>query len=168
MATIKNKLARVAEHTSADVTELLDHVRPGHRQGHYYLALLGLRKYDPLHAVDQIQRGFSYSALERFQRNTELSLRILAQIVEIPERTLARRKATGRLAPDESDRLARFSRVFARAIELFEGDPDAAREWLTRPVHALGGKEPLELTSTDAGAIEVERLIGRLEHGIPS
>ncbi|MGI8402838.1 MAG: type II RES/Xre toxin-antitoxin system antitoxin [Gemmatimonadaceae bacterium] len=168
MATIKNKLTRVAEHASADVTELLDHVRPGHRQGHYYLALFGLRKYDPLHAVDQIQRGFSYSALERFQRNTELSLRILAQIVEIPERTLARRKATGRLAPDESDRLARFSRVFARAIELFEGDPDAAREWLTRPVHALGGKEPLELTSTDAGAIEVERLIGRLEHGIPS
>ncbi|MGH7650541.1 MAG: type II RES/Xre toxin-antitoxin system antitoxin [Gemmatimonadaceae bacterium] len=168
MATTKTRPTRFVEHASADISELLDHARPGHRQGHYYLALFGLRKYDPLHAVDQIQRGFSYSAFERFQRNTELSLRLLAQIVEIPERTLARRKAARRLSPEESDRLARFSRVFARAIELFEGNPDAAREWLTKPVHALGGKEPLELTSTDAGAIEVERLIGRLEHGIPS
>ena len=70
--------------------------------------------------------------------------------------------------PDETDRLVRTSRVFARAIELFEGNSDNARRWLTNPVGALGGRTPLDFASTDVGAIEVENLIGRLEYGIPT
>lgn len=153
---------------SADVAELWKRVQSGHREGHYYVALFGLRRYDPIHVVEQIQRGLSYAAFERFQRNTELSYHLLAKIVEIPQRTLARRKDAGRFEPDESDRLARISRVFARAIELFEGNAEDAREWLTSSVRGLGGRTPIEFASTDVGAIEVDNLIGRLEYGIPS
>jgi putative toxin-antitoxin system antitoxin component (TIGR02293 family) len=70
------------------------------------------------------------------------------------------------LQPDESDRLLRVSRVFARAIELFEGDDRAARHWLSTPQRALGGAVPLTLAKTKVGAREVERLVGRLEHGV--
>ena len=168
MANRERNIAAIAERKSADVAELWNHLRSGHREGHYYVALFGLRRYDPLHVMEQIQHGLSYSAFERFQRNTELPYRLLAKIVEIPERTLARRKDAGRFEPDESDRLARTSRVFARAIELFEGNAADAREWLTSSVRALGGRTPLAFASTDVGAIEVEHLIGRLEHGIPS
>ncbi len=62
----------------------------------------------------------------------------------------------------------RASRVVARAIELFEGDADAARDWLTTQLRALGNRAPLEFARTDAGAIEVDNLVGRLEHGIPT
>ena len=89
-------------------------------------------------------------------------------LVQLPARTLARRKAAGRLEREESDRLLRASRVFGRALELFEGDADAAREWLLDRQPLLGGLVPLELATTDVGAAEVERLIGRLEHGIPA
>lgn len=161
-------MAGTGEKMSADVAELWNRVKSGRRDGHFYVALFGLRKYDALHLVALIQRGFTYSAFERFQRNTDLSYRLLAQIVEIPERTLARRKESGRFEPDETDRLVRTSRVFARAIELFEGNSDNARRWLTNPVGALGGRTPLDFASTDVGAIEVENLIGRLEYGIPT
>ena len=59
-----------------------------------------------------------------------------------------------------------MSRVFARAIELFEGDDRAARRWLSAPQRALGGAVPLTLAKTEVGAREVERLVGRLEHGV--
>ena len=62
----------------------------------------------------------------------------------------------------------RASRIFGRAMELFEGDSKAARAWLTSAQPALGGLVPLELARTDVGASEVEGLIGRLEYGIPS
>ncbi|HEX4683646.1 MAG TPA: antitoxin Xre/MbcA/ParS toxin-binding domain-containing protein [Gemmatimonadaceae bacterium] len=153
---------------SADVAELWDNVRSGHREGHYYVALFGLRNYDPLRVMEHIGRGLSYAAFERFLRNTELTPRVLAEAVAIPERTLARRKESGRFEPDETDRLMRVSRIVARAIELFEGSPDAARDWLTAPALALGGRTPIDFASTDAGAIEVESLIGRLAHGIPT
>lgn len=161
-------MAGTGERMSADVAELWKRVKSGHREGHFYVALFGLRKYDALSLVAQIQRGFTYSAFERFQRNTDLPYRVLAQIVEIPERTLARRKKSGRFEPDETDRLVRTSRVFARAIELFEGNSENARRWLTNPARALGGRTPLDFASTDVGAIEVENLIGRLEYGIPT
>ncbi len=158
----------IAERNSADLTELSNHIRTGHREGHYYVSLFGFRNYDPVHVVEQIARGFSYAAFERFLRNTDFHPRVLAAVVGIPERTLARRKRTGRFSPEESDRLARVARIFARAVELFEGDASKAREWLTSPAHALGGEAPLNFASTDLGAIEVENVIGRLEYGIPS
>ncbi len=168
MAASGRTVPNTTEKMSVDVAELWNLVKSGRREGHYYVALFGLRRYDPVHLVAQIQRGFSYAAFERFQRNTDLPYRLLAQVVEIPERTLARRKEIGRFEPDETDRLVRTSRVFARAIELFEGSSESARQWLTSPVSGLGGRTPLEFASTDVGAIEVENLIGRLEHGIPS
>ena len=60
----------------------------------------------------------------------------------------------------------RASRVFERAVDLFEGDAPAATRWLRTPQAGLGGRKPLELASTDVGAREVEDLIGRLEHGV--
>ncbi len=152
----------------ADVAELLRQAETGHRSGHYYVALFGSRRYDPLHVDEQVRRGLSFSAFVRFQRNTDLPARLIAQAAEIPERTMARRKESGRFSPEETDRLVRLSRIVGRAIELFEGQTDAARGWLTSPVLALGGRAPLDFASTDVGAIEVEHLIGRLVHGIPS
>jgi putative toxin-antitoxin system antitoxin component (TIGR02293 family) len=69
---------------------------------------------------------------------------------------------------EESDRLLRAGRVFGRALELFDGDTNAARNWLSKPQPALGGGVPLELAETEVGAREVEAAIGRIEHGVYS
>lgn len=151
-----------------DVGELWKRAKSGRRDGHYYVALFGLRKYEPQQVAEQVRRGLSWSAFERFQRNIELPLKLLAQVAVIPERTMARRRDSGRFEPDETDRLLRLSRIVARAIELFEGSVVDARSWLTSPVVALGGRSPIDLVSTDVGTIEIENLIGRLTHGLPA
>ncbi len=153
---------------TADLKELRSRIQPGRKRGHHYVALLGLRNYDLLSIYQSVRKGIPYSAFEHFQRNTALATDTLAALAGIPMRTLARRKEHGRFEPDESDRLVRFARLFGRALELFEGDADAAREWLTTPQRGLGGIVPLELGKTDIGVNEVENLIGRLEYGIPT
>ena len=60
----------------------------------------------------------------------------------------------------------RAERVFGKAQKLFEGDARAAERWLSSPKAGLGGAVPSELAETEAGAREVEALIGRLEHGV--
>jgi putative toxin-antitoxin system antitoxin component (TIGR02293 family) len=95
-----------------------------------------------------------------------LALPRLGAIVGIPERTLARRRVSRRLTPDESERLLRISAVFEDAVNLFEGDVAGAVTWLTTSRKALGDRSPLEYARTETGAREVENLIGRLEHGI--
>lgn len=91
---------------------------------------------------------------------------MLATMIGIPERTLARRKTAGRLAPGESERLLRIANLFERCVELFDGDVAAAVNWLTTPNQALHQEAPLTAARTEFGAREVEDLIGRLEHGV--
>jgi putative toxin-antitoxin system antitoxin component (TIGR02293 family) len=133
--------------------------RPGSRT-------LGIGDKDSLEIVRLVRDGFPFSRLSRFQRATALPWEKVARFVAIPKRTLTRRQSEGRLQPDESDRVWRASAIFDLAVNLFEGDADAARQWLLAPQVGLGGEVPLELASTEVGAREVENLIGRLEHGV--
>ena len=151
---------------SPDVELYRDAIRAGRVGEHGYVSLVGLRSEDPIGIFKSVQKGLRFSALERFQRNSGLSTADLADAVVITARTLARRKEQGRLDPEESDRLLRIARVFGKALELFEGDPDQAREWLSAPQRALGGEKPIILARTDLGAREVEALADRLEHGV--
>ncbi len=65
----------------------------------------------------------------------------------------------------ELDRLFLLARVVAHAIEVFETS-ELARDWLETENRALGGQKPRALLNTDAGAREVEDVLGRIEHGI--
>jgi putative toxin-antitoxin system antitoxin component (TIGR02293 family) len=116
--------------------------------------------------LEKVEAGFPYSTFERLQRNFDLQTEELAKLVQIPLRTLSRRRESGALTAEESDRLLRVSRVFGKTLALFEGDVEAARSWLSAPARALANRTPLEVAVTGVGAREVEDLIGRLEHGV--
>ena len=131
-----------------------------------YVVLLGLYAFEPQKILSLVEQGLPYGAFERLLANTSLASDAAIALVNIPQRTLTRRKREGRFRRDESDRLVRASRVFARALGLFEGDRDAAKHWLSEPQKALGDEAPLMIARTEVGALEVERLIGRLEHGV--
>ncbi len=55
--------------------------------------------------------------------------------------------------------------VFEAAVHLL-GSAEEARTWMTEPNCALGGASPLDYADTEPGALEVKRLIHRLEHGV--
>ena len=152
----------------SDIVKLREKIRSGRLESNFHVRLLGLNTYETLELAQKIEEGLPFSALERFQRNTALTTSQICDLVGIRMRTLTRRKERGRLEAEESDRLLRASRVFGRALQLFEGDVDGASHWLSSPQPALGGKRPIDVAKFDVGAREVERLIGRLEHGIPS
>jgi len=140
---------------------------PAARSGqHEYLSLLGLRSFDTASLLKRLDEGLSYAAFERLKNRLEVTSHELADAALITHRTLARRKKEGRFGPGESDRLVRLSRVFARAIELFEGDVEGARSWLMRPVLGLGNAIPFDMARTEVGSREVEKLIHQLEHGV--
>jgi putative toxin-antitoxin system antitoxin component (TIGR02293 family) len=134
--------------------------------GRAYAAILGLSHARTPEIVETIKKGLPFKAFEQFVANTSLSSADAAVLVRIPIRTLTRRKQEGRLHQDESDRLLRASRILGRALELFDGDRQEARAWLARPQRALAGAKPLDVASTEVGALAVERLIDQLEQGV--
>jgi putative toxin-antitoxin system antitoxin component (TIGR02293 family) len=117
--------------------------------------------------IGAVRAGLPFAELEALQAGLDLPLDKLAPKLGLSKATLHRRKLEGRLTPAESDRVMRYARLLGRAVEVLESEA-AARRWLSRPQYGLGGAVPLEYAETEAGAREVENVLGRLETGVYS
>jgi putative toxin-antitoxin system antitoxin component (TIGR02293 family) len=113
-----------------------------------------------------IKKGLKYSAITQLEAALHTSQKEIAQVLSIPPSTLQRRKKSGQLQTDESDRVVRLARLKDAATAMMQGEDEAAVAWLHTPLDILGGESPLEHSSTELGARDVEDLIGRLRHGV--
>lgn len=111
-----------------------------------------------------IRDGFPPKVVERLMESAGLTLKELAESLDLSVRSLQRRRVAGRLAPFESDRVYRLARILALG-EYFLGDHDKAVRWMKRPNRALGGIAPLSTMDTELGARTVENILGRIAFG---
>lgn len=114
-----------------------------------------------------IREGLPFTSLEAVMEQFGLKREEVSWALDLPLRTLARRKQERRLSPGESDRLFRVVRIAVQAAEVLGGREEASR-WLHTQNRALGGQTPLELLDTDLGSRQVEDVLGRIEHGVYS
>jgi len=125
------------------------------------------RKVKSQVAFDEIIRsGIPLAASEHLKKILQLTDKEFAAMVGVSLSSLLRtRKKDGKWSRIASDRLFRLARLFTFAVEVL-GDEERARKWIHRPQIGLGGKIPLHFIETDAGAVEVEDLLGRIKHGV--
>lgn len=116
--------------------------------------------------IAHVRRGFPVRVIDRLSKALGMPQARLLSLVALPQATYARRRASKRLSPQESDRIYRIASVYRDVVRFFAGDEDAAREWLTSSAIGLGNKVPVDLLDTAAGAEVVRTLIGRLESGV--
>ncbi|PAP78883.1 hypothetical protein B1759_15690 [Rubrivirga sp. SAORIC476] len=116
--------------------------------------------------VRALRDGLPTSRVDALASALGVSTARAAGSLGVSASTLARRRRAGRLTLSESERAYRIGRLVERATEGF-GSAGVGAEWLRRPNWALGGEPPLDYADTESGALEVNRVIGRIEHGIP-
>lgn len=115
--------------------------------------------------VSVIRHGIPSTAVDTLVEFLSITKSELSEAVDIPFRTLVRRKGEALLDSDESAKLVRVARVIERAEEVFE-DRDAARVWLKSANASLSGQTPISLLDTEIGAESVMDALGRIEHGV--
>jgi putative toxin-antitoxin system antitoxin component (TIGR02293 family) len=113
---------------------------------------------------DAIREGFPPAVVEELMRASGLTLKELADALDLSPRSLQRRRRSGRLARFESDRLYRMARIVALAQQSL-GDRESAVRWLKRPNRALGNVPPVNSMDTELGARQVENVLGRIAYG---
>jgi putative toxin-antitoxin system antitoxin component (TIGR02293 family) len=129
--------------------------------------VLRIRVRTPEDLIEATRAGLSYAAFEAIRIRFEIGIELMTRLLDLPARTLARRKQEKRFRSDESDRLVRVARIGALAEDTLGTTPKAAR-WLQAPNRALAGEAPLARLDTDVGAREVEDLLLRIAYGIYS
>jgi putative toxin-antitoxin system antitoxin component (TIGR02293 family) len=113
---------------------------------------------------EAIREGFPPAVVEELMRSSGLTLKELAESLDLSARSLQRRRRSGRLARFESDRLYRLARIVAIARHSLGGS-ELAMRWLKRPNRALGGLPPVAAIDTELGARQVENVLGRIAYG---
>ena len=113
-------------------------------------------------SIEAKPRMVHFSSIEQLARRLGTEASFLLDLIDIPERTRARRKLEGFLKPDEADRLLRIARVFGEAVRVFGSEGKAAR-WMkasSRAVPRVPTRKMRRRSSylgSDAGAARGER-----------
>ncbi len=125
---------------------------------------LTVREPEQWHA--RLLEGLPARAVDAVKARAELTDAEVALLLGLSEATLRRLRSAGApLDAATSDRLYRFSKVLAVAMDVLESGHNAVT-WLRRTQPGLGGRVPLDLLVTQAGAEEVETLLHRIEYGV--
>lgn len=128
---------------------------------------VGLDAQDGIVLMGKISHGLEGAVALRISEWANITSAELRKMSGIPNTTFNRSVKT-RFTADQSERLVRIIRVIERAVDLFEGDKEAAQKWMNEPNRALNWKAPADVVSSETGALEVMRLITRVEHGVYS
>lgn len=126
-----------------------------------------LQEPEAAYVVERVRDGLEFGEFQALREMLGLTEEKMGSLLGMSRATLHRRKKTGHLDRAESDRLVRYARILNCATGLFLSQEKAAK-WLGSPAVAFNGETPLDYADTEIGAREVEGLIGRIEHGIPS
>lgn len=117
--------------------------------------------------AELIEAGLPRAAAQHLRERLNLTEQEFARSLGVSAKTLQRlaKQPGARLTPVQGDRLYRLARLTAFAEEVFE-NAERAHQWLLEPQRGLGHRAPLALVQTEAGAREVEDLLGRIEYGV--
>jgi len=129
--------------------------------------VLRIRVRTPEDLIEATRIGLSYASFDAVRVRFEIKTELMTRLLDLPARTLARRKHEKRFHTAESDRLVRLARIGALAEDTLGSTRKAAR-WLQAPNRALAGEAPLSRLDTDVGAREIEDLLLRIVYGVYS
>lgn len=116
----------------------------------------------------EIRLGIPFEHLQRLAERLALTQETLTRVLGISERTLQRRKESGRLSPEESDRVERLLRIWRLALRAFDDEEEDARAWLTAPKRTLNDETPMEHLDTEPGARTVAEMLIVIDRTIPA
>ncbi|MGB6308104.1 MAG: antitoxin Xre/MbcA/ParS toxin-binding domain-containing protein [Steroidobacteraceae bacterium] len=130
--------------------------------------LLGLKSEvrSEVDLMERLEKGLAVAAVQTLRKRIGLTDAETFELIA-PRRTLSRRGASGQLlSREEADKTVRIARVTARAQQVFGGKADYAADWLRTAESALGDRTPMQALVTESGALAVEELLVRIEHGM--
>lgn len=110
-------------------------------------------------------KGLPGTAIDRLSESYGLTNADMGRLFGLTSRTVQGRRKQERLCLTEVDRLWRAAVILDEAAVLL-GAREKARDWLCRPLRALGGVCPLEMLRTEPGYAEVRNVLGRIEWGV--
>jgi putative toxin-antitoxin system antitoxin component (TIGR02293 family) len=124
------------------------------------------RLNDDYWVIDHAPAGVTKSQLEALARRLKISMRAMAKLLRVSDRTLSRYGSEKLLNESISEHILQIERAVDAGQDVF-GDPELFFRWLRHSCEALGGKLPINLLGSITGARLVCDELVRIDYGVP-
>ncbi len=121
----------------------------------------------PLDLVLLTRRGMRKEALLNLAQRLGLTVKELANLLPVTERTIQRKAPESVLGTAVSEQIVLITQLTDKGEEVF-GSTELFKKWIRKKNTALGGHKPLHLLDTSIGIQMVEDVLGRLSYGVYS
>lgn len=127
--------------------------------------VLGRKVRNQLDLIDLSKRGISKRSLAHLAEFMCFSMRQMAELLPVTDRTIQRYSPEDHFNPTVSEHILQIAEVAARGSDVF-GDMNRFLSWMNHPNKALGDRIPNSLLSSRFGLEMVLDELGRIEHGV--
>lgn len=111
--------------------------------------------------------GVTKRSLSHLTSLLSLSMKQMAELLPVTERTLQRYRSDHHLNRNVSEQIIHIAEVFAKGIEVFD-EKTKLLLWLNAPHRVFSGKTPLSMLTSRFGVGLVLDELGRIEFGVYS
>ena len=118
--------------------------------------------------IEWARQGVNTQRVDQLSQLLGLSLKEMAALLQIAERTLHRFRSEGRLDQQASERLLLLDNLAAHGLQVFDDRADAFANWLRYPLRELQNQTSFQLLTTISGFSLVDDVLTRIEYGVYS
>ncbi|SKB39460.1 putative toxin-antitoxin system antitoxin component, TIGR02293 family [Salegentibacter holothuriorum] len=112
-----------------------------------------------------LKEGLHRNSVNSFIKHSSLTLKQVAKLIHVSERTLQRYSPEKTMDINSSERLIELTRLFHKGIDVFN-EKEKFIAWLDRPNKSLANSKPIGLIETSMGIDLVMDELLRIEHGV--
>ena len=116
--------------------------------------------------ITRSRQGLLRAEADRVAALVGITDKEMAAALGLSTSYLHRLKLDQRISQDASERLLLLENLLQHALDTFEGKFDTVLNWLRSPLRELEYQTPLQILDTVTGYLLVDRVLGRIDHGI--
>ena len=126
--------------------------------------IVSIRLQNPLDLIEFSRKGLSRAAVDLVAQKIGLSVRQMARILNISERTFHRYTPDTQLDTSSTERLLKLMLLYQHGEEVFS-NLDDFKPWMRQSMRIFGDKSALDLLDTITGFEWVDNVLSRMEFG---
>lgn len=116
--------------------------------------------------VSLIREGLPYESIEFISDKSNLSIKQVLHLLDLPQTTYNKRKRNKTLLSGrDSEIVLVLTELLEYGLNVFNSEKEKFQRWLQKPNISLGGATPISLFDSLTGIQEVRNTLNRLEYG---
>lgn len=113
------------------------------------------------------REGIRKSSLKSLAAHLGVNMEVMSRLLHSSHRNIQRKDESELLDTLKTEKVLELAAFAQRGIDV-TGSKEAFIEWLHSPLVTLNNKSPLDFLDTSFGIQLLQKLLGRLEHGVYS